>query len=470
MKGVLSNLGVLEKEPFASFFNQQSFNYRWIDYVFAVFLFDITLNWKQSKPDFYFKRGYQRFNAPEIIKKKIIDFFDVLDVSEDKKQSIRGQFVRESSVLRNLLFHGAAENRSVSANAESGIKYIHRIWLGKTPSEEIIRSICASNIEISNRWVGVSATVSILWTNNLTLLNGGLKTPGVIVKNYRELFINEASEIGDLSKIYFYCDSLIYKNQLAFATDILRLLALKKYGGLYLDFEFISPALLYSNGRVYLHPARDITQQKFHIPKNATRATGIKKSDYFPMDMLSTGGGVSIPKSSSDSFLTSMIENTLLCTDRRNSVFIDHALKFILDFLRTGITNKFIGFDGLLHASDAFSYDFHHLLDIYPLFYAMLNCGMLSHIKINMIERSDSRYEHYESIRNTVFGSLYSGSYALIATLDMTENTMVIKDDCAVDPYAKSGAHLRSHYHPVLHAYKSTSGSWAKVQDKPYEI
>jgi len=81
--------------------------------------------------------------------------------------------------------------------------------------------------------------VEFLSVNNIpckelapSVLNPRLKTKGVVTKNITELF---NCELSDFMKYYYY--EIILRGNLASASDIVRLLIIYRYGGIYIDVD-----------------------------------------------------------------------------------------------------------------------------------------------------------------------------------------------------------------------------------------
>ncbi|QSH41963.1 hypothetical protein P0136_05310 [Lentisphaerota bacterium ZTH] len=117
----------------------------------------------------------------------------------------------------------------------AGSPFIHRIWLGKFPGIEAIEKICLCDAHLDKIWKhprtsGSIKKISFLWTNNQKLLNFG-KFRNLIIKDYRLL-------TGSSPEFSQYVDSFLIHREYAFASDILRFLALYEFGGCFLGMPW----------------------------------------------------------------------------------------------------------------------------------------------------------------------------------------------------------------------------------------
>lgn len=119
--------------------------------------------------------------------------------------------------------------------------------------------------------------MSFLSENNIpyheltrSALNQGIKNTGVIAKNIAELF---TSEFADFKRYYYY--EIILRGNLASASDIVRLLIIYRYGGIYMDMdtlpytdnifkrlnEFINNEKIVENDFLYLFKTKSILKK-----------------------------------------------------------------------------------------------------------------------------------------------------------------------------------------------------------------
>ena len=121
----------------------------------------------------------------------------------------------------------------------AGVAIIHRIWLGKLPSEEDLKKVTLSNKAVERHWIDYRTNQKpkikkLLWTNVKTMLNDK--------EYYRSLCGSEIMDISSLfdsrSKYYQYVYNFIARGEYAFASDMLRFMILEQYGGLYLGFRW----------------------------------------------------------------------------------------------------------------------------------------------------------------------------------------------------------------------------------------
>ena len=145
-----------------------------------------------------------------------------------------------------------------------GIKIVHRVWLGRNLSHDEIKKILSCNIHLQNIWVltGVNSKKRaklkfIIWTNNKHLLASNSLYPNLEIRNYRELL-----EID--KRFSQYVESFIYHKEFAFASDILRFIAIYNYGGLFLGIGWYEVGM-YLQYKTEFEPTLD-TIQVFFTP------------------------------------------------------------------------------------------------------------------------------------------------------------------------------------------------------------
>ena len=121
----------------------------------------------------------------------------------------------------------------------SGETVIHRIWLGKTPSEENLKKVALGNLAVEKQWIDYKTerpvkAKKMLWTNNKAMLNNK--------EYYHSLCGSEIMDISSLfslrSEYYQYVHNFLARDEFALASDILRFMILEQYGGLYLGFRW----------------------------------------------------------------------------------------------------------------------------------------------------------------------------------------------------------------------------------------
>ena len=132
---------------------------------------------------------------------------------------------------------------------DPGTAVIHRIWIGRELSEDKLRKVMLANMRIADNWydcrTGRKAKVkSILWTNNKKMMTGAVYSKTLCCSRfYPEMRdIAELVNCDDIPPLQKYIMSMIHENELSFACDILRLVIMFKFGGLFLGipWEFMS--------------------------------------------------------------------------------------------------------------------------------------------------------------------------------------------------------------------------------------
>ncbi|PVZ63880.1 hypothetical protein DC094_20345 [Pelagibaculum spongiae] len=121
----------------------------------------------------------------------------------------------------------------------SGVKIIHRMWLGKMPSSEVIKKSAITDNYLSKELFEDNCYRHILWTNNFQLMHsqGSPHYPELAFYQVRHIdeLINGSNPFPGMRD---FVRAFIAWGDLAFAVDILRLLAVYQYGGLYLDISW----------------------------------------------------------------------------------------------------------------------------------------------------------------------------------------------------------------------------------------
>ncbi|PVZ69621.1 glycosyltransferase [Pelagibaculum spongiae] len=148
--------------------------------------------------------------------------------------------VKSSTNLQQLL-RDIGRGMPSNPRSQPGVRSIHRIWLGKFPSDEMLLQVYACNLEVAKSIRPVYfVSHNYLWTNNKKLLafsDSGIKPYSYFKIKNAEWLIDDYQTPHALA---IEARSQIHWQNYANASDILRILALYHYGGLYLDMSWIT--------------------------------------------------------------------------------------------------------------------------------------------------------------------------------------------------------------------------------------
>ena len=122
-----------------------------------------------------------------------------------------------------------------------GVAIIHRIWLGATPGEDRLTIMASGNKAIMKNWHDSSGKKvdyvhQILWTNNKYLLSmrgseDACSLRGVEIRDIASILSGER-------ELQQYVYAMIDRGEFALASDLLRFIILKFFGGLYLGMPW----------------------------------------------------------------------------------------------------------------------------------------------------------------------------------------------------------------------------------------
>ena len=147
----------------------------------------------------------------------------------------------------------------------SGVTTIHRIWLGKMPSEERLLAVASGNKTIMKHWYKDQHTPAtnfeqIIWTNNKNLLamNGSSAVYGITVRPITELFTAKDS-------MFKFIESFIQRDEFALAADLLRFIILKYYGGLFVGMPWRTSVKKINSNEIFCPKLN--TVRAFFIPE-----------------------------------------------------------------------------------------------------------------------------------------------------------------------------------------------------------
>ncbi|PVZ66669.1 glycosyltransferase [Pelagibaculum spongiae] len=215
---------VLVKDALANYFN--------IDEFFSALIVSMKTNFDE-----------QIFSSPILSQE---------DASKFVKSACYGEesvsFTSDHALLINIfidvidILNSVGVGRDAGEGRASGVSIIHRIWLGKIPSEEKILIAMATNVTLCESWKNKSKFESYFWVENSRLK---IFFESVLPRRVKVVLIDDLID-GFLKKhpnlkwLQARVKAFILQRRYAFATDILRLMTLYMYGGLYLDFEFRS--------------------------------------------------------------------------------------------------------------------------------------------------------------------------------------------------------------------------------------
>ena len=218
-----------------------------------------------------------------------------------------------------------------------GTAIIHRIWVGKHPEENSLKSITAGNINISKIWhefrAPVQRTVAvrqILWTDNLALISANkdsLMHNKLEVKDISELFSPGVQD--NIKLLEPFVRSFIRRKEFAFASDILRYIIMFLFGGLYLD---VSWKTMSNQAKSSFTPTNETVKLTFLFYPSGTSVNipGLEKGEYYENFIRSIRKGTEVPGT------YGAIDSNSLYVGEPRSVLIDHALDILLEILSQG--------------------------------------------------------------------------------------------------------------------------------------
>ncbi|PVZ71727.1 hypothetical protein [Pelagibaculum spongiae] len=236
-------------------------------------------------------------------------------------------------------------NQSVQQlSSEDGVAIIHRVWLGSSPDEECLIRVANTNRNLERHWRVKGRVAHILWTNAPTLLaQKHSKLYGVFeIKDINELMVL-ADKVCDLNT---RVRSYILWKQYSYACDILRILALYFYGGLYLDFTWVSD---------FIGTGFDATKNDVFSPKKSTDKIYKELSseriipfhfqhDKVTNDHLLTHELISRDKrSSAFMHVNHFVDNNILYSGAQESPFIREILENMVDTYENDKTQNSYG-------------------------------------------------------------------------------------------------------------------------------
>ncbi|PVZ72562.1 hypothetical protein DC094_00590 [Pelagibaculum spongiae] len=246
--------------------------------------------------------------------------------------------------------------------------------------------VCAANRQIENNWEPKAKIKHIIWTDVKKLINGAYCLHDTVALDYRELLVfdKKDEESVSWSSISFYCQSLIDNKKYAHAADILRLLALYKFGGLYLDFEFSCPGPVEKESRRGFK-YRELKHQKFtpSADKISVVDTDVSIGLHLHLGLLFGLNTLQQSSAMADHMSLLSVENTLMYVGRRQSVFIRKALSFISEVAKSKSIQFFAKptrYPNSLYQKE----DLHELLDFYPLHHAFIQTGCIQRWNIRL--------------------------------------------------------------------------------------
>ena len=209
--------------------------------------------------------------------------------------------------------------------AQSGVKIIHRIWLGRNLTGDEIKRIMACNQYFSKIWKSTGSEQAqplrtILWTNNKHLLASDKLSTDIEIKDYREL-------VDADRRFSQYIESFIHHGEYAYASDILRYLAIYLYGGLHLSIYWTRQELSTDWSRCckVFEPTKNTIKVSFY------RIGGVTM---FSWVFMLTSNGEFLNKSI-DTPLEEPIDSEIMYTGIKYSPFIRYNLEVLYAFLNS---------------------------------------------------------------------------------------------------------------------------------------
>ncbi|UDQ99349.1 hypothetical protein AAEX28_04510 [Lentisphaerota bacterium WC36G] len=130
-----------------------------------------------------------------------------------------------------------------------GVNLTHRVWVGGQLSDENITKIKGANIALEENWFHSQIPNQriklhhYIWTNRKDLLSGLIEIPNTQFKNIDELF-------DPNDELYQFFLSLMSRKEYAFVSDLARMQACYRYGGMFLGISW---------AKAYLDPKKVIS-------------------------------------------------------------------------------------------------------------------------------------------------------------------------------------------------------------------
>ena len=117
-----------------------------------------------------------------------------------------------------------------------GIALTHRIWVGKALSSDQIANIKSANIRLEQIWINSETNnkeplTHCIWTNRRELIGNSHIIEGVVFRDIESLF-------DPYSEIYKHYLSFMAHQEYAFVSDLARVQACCKYGGLFMGIAW----------------------------------------------------------------------------------------------------------------------------------------------------------------------------------------------------------------------------------------
>ncbi|UDQ99347.1 hypothetical protein AAEX28_04495 [Lentisphaerota bacterium WC36G] len=125
----------------------------------------------------------------------------------------------------------------IEASVAPGISITHRVWVGGALLEDLIKKIISANIALEEIWTHSQdprldvRLQHYIWTDRKDLLSGLVKIPKVQFKNIDELF-----DVHD--PLYNFYLSFLAHKEYSFVSDLARMQACYKYGGMFLGISW----------------------------------------------------------------------------------------------------------------------------------------------------------------------------------------------------------------------------------------
>ncbi len=217
-----------------------------------------------------------------------------------------------------------------------GIAIIHRVWLGGNPSDERTTAAAAGNRAVMKKWYVNPTTLAtdiqqVIWTNNKAfLLKSGDKTVhGITIRSIDELFSGDDS-------MYKYVKSFVHRGEFAFASDLLRFIILKHYGGLFLGMPWRPSPIQEKTPNIFcpsLYTVRALYMDTHEIHNELKLLNPFEglKSGYFNMlDKI-----IKNPESFCN--MVGIVDSDLLYAGCPNHPYICHALNIIEELISHGL-------------------------------------------------------------------------------------------------------------------------------------
>ncbi|PVZ63517.1 TcdA/TcdB catalytic glycosyltransferase domain-containing protein [Pelagibaculum spongiae] len=399
-----------QQEPFQSFFSIDYTDAHWLEYLTYVALFDLILSPQANAASLLHQVGNIKLFTENDIVHELKEKLLKSNPSEIELNKLRKTFACERYYIDSKLF-----NKPPPVN-KPGEKCIHRIWLGGDVSDDMMTSIAAANVNIMSRWKGVKATRHYLWTNNKKMISGALKNSIFQIRDIQELLLFSEKKESHLFKLSVACLHLIERKEFAHAVDILRLLALYKYGGLYLDFSFHNSAPIVTRDIDLQIDGPDlwcfnpVQSDNMLLTQDFTSSAFEVDSRTIPTFNLNQHATL---RSNNAGFEARYpyFENSVLYAGSIGSKFIGSALNYVGKI----VNDHFFKLNFTHHLNNLLNPGFHEYLDLDPLAYALFanhSFEMLT-IMLGQVPTIDP-----QSIRNS--SSIYLDGKNYILGLDVS--------------------------------------------------